>query len=137
MSVIDVEKLLQAVSDEAPCGDNLDQDTVFQELEIAAATDTGESMLDKDADPVPPKWADVAKMAGKLLTRTKDLRVAMHLTRARLNTDGVIGLADGLTLLDVDHTHAAILVTAPRKVELFLFLASTAIFKPSAYGPFH
>ncbi len=99
MSAIDVEKLLQPVSDKAPCGDDLEYDTAFQELERAAATDSGASMLEDGSNPEPPKWPEVAGMAEALLTRTKDLRVAMYLTQARLNTHGVIGLADGVSLM--------------------------------------
>ena len=100
MSAIDVDKLLQPVSDDAPCGEDLEYDTAFEELGRAAATGVGDSMLEKGSDPEPPKWPDVAKIAEELLSRTKDLRVAMHLARARLNTDGVIGLADGIALMD-------------------------------------
>ena len=99
MSAIDVAKLLQPVSDEAPCGDDLEYDTAFQELERAASTDSGESMLEKGSEPEPPKWPEVASMAEALLTRTKDLRAAMYLTNARLNTHGVVGLADGAALI--------------------------------------
>ena len=100
MSAIDLEKLLQPVSDDAPCGQDLEYDTAFQELGKAATTNTGDSMLEDDSAPEPPKWPEVVDIASALLTRTKDLRVAMYLTRARLNTDGVIGLADGVALLD-------------------------------------
>ena len=99
MSAIDVAKLLQPVSDEAACGDDLEYDTAFQELERAASTESGESMLEDGSEPEPPKWPDVASMAEALLTRTKDLRAAMYLTNARLNTHGVVGLADGAALI--------------------------------------
>lgn len=99
MTAIDIEKLLQPVSDEAPCGDDLEYDTAFQELTRAATPVSGESMIDKASDPEPPKWPEVASQAEALLGRTKDLRVAMHLTRARLNTHGVSGLADGVALI--------------------------------------
>ena len=35
-----------------------------------------------------------------MLERTRDLRVAVYLTRALLNTDGLPGFADGLALLE-------------------------------------
>ena len=99
MTAIDVEKLLQPLSDKSPCGDDLEYDTAFQELERAATIDSGAAMLEDDLDPEPPKWPEVAGMAEALLTRTKDLRVGMYLAQARLNTHGVVGLADGVALI--------------------------------------
>lgn len=99
MSAIDVKKLLKPVSDDAPCGEDLEYDAAFQELERAAAPSGGASMLDDDAEAEPPKWKDVGKQAEGLFTRTKDLRAAMYLTQAKLNTDGVTGLADGVVLI--------------------------------------
>jgi type VI secretion system protein ImpA len=46
-----------------------------------------------------PDWDTVGKAAVALLGKTKDLRVALHLTRALLNTDGFAGLRDGLAVL--------------------------------------
>jgi type VI secretion system protein ImpA len=99
MSVIDVEKHLQPVTDESPCGEDMEYETAFQELERAATVEAGGSMLDDDAEPEPPKWPDVAKMAEILLGQTKDLRVTMYLTDARLNTHGVVGLGNGISLI--------------------------------------
>ena len=99
MSTIDVEKLLKPVSEDAPCGEDLEYDAAFQELERAAAPSGGASMLDDDAEAEPPKWKDVAKQAEALFAKTKDLRVAMYLAQARLNIDGVTGLADGVSLI--------------------------------------
>ena len=99
MSAIDVEKLLQPVTDESPCGEDMEYEAPFQELERAATVESGASMLDDDAEPEAPKWSDVASMAETLLGQTKDLRVAMYLTGARLNTHGVVGLANGVSLV--------------------------------------
>jgi len=99
MSTIDIKKLLEPVSEDAPCGEDLEYDAAFQELERAAAPSTGASMLDDGAEAEPPKWKDIAKQAEALFAKTKDLRVAMYLTQARLNIDGVPGLADGANLI--------------------------------------
>jgi type VI secretion system protein ImpA len=53
----------------------------------------------RKAPPESPKWREVATGAEALLGRTKDLRVAMYLTNARLNTHGLPGLADGMALI--------------------------------------
>jgi type VI secretion system protein ImpA len=99
MSAIDVEKLLLPVTDESPCGDDLEYDPAFQELERTASIDASASMVGEESEPEPPNWREVAKQAETLLGQTKDLRAAMYLTKARLDTHGVIGLGDGIGLI--------------------------------------
>jgi type VI secretion system protein ImpA len=101
MSAIDIEKFLQPISDDEPCGPNLEYDSEFLALGRAALPQSDDSMVEgkKKAAPEPPKWRGVASAAETLLGRTKDLRIAMHLTRARLNTHGLPGLADGVALI--------------------------------------
>jgi len=43
-----------------------------------------------------PDWNAIVQHATALLGKTKDLRVAFHLTRALLNRDGFAALRDGL-----------------------------------------
>ena len=100
MSAIDVEKLLQAVSDDSPCGEDLEYDPAFQELERAATPDVGSSMVGDEVAPEPPKWRDVGRLAENVLERSKDLRAVMFLTAARANTHGIKGLADGIALIN-------------------------------------
>lgn len=47
----------------------------------------------------PPNWRSV-RDSDPLFDRTRDLRVAVYLTRAMLNTDGLPGFADGLILVE-------------------------------------
>src|SRR3954463_4657955 len=58
---------------------------------------------DPDADPLVAgirAWREVASQGTDLLIRhSKDLQVAAWLTEAWLRTDGLIGLANGFTLL--------------------------------------
>jgi type VI secretion system protein ImpA len=99
MSAIDVEKLLLPVTDDSPCGDDLEYDPAFQELERTASIDASASMVGDEDEPEPPNWREVAKQAETLLGQTKDLRAAMYLTKARLDTHGVVGLGDGIALI--------------------------------------
>lgn len=46
-----------------------------------------------------PDWRQVVKQASELMAATKDLRVAMHLTRGLLRSSGFQGLAEGLAVL--------------------------------------
>jgi type VI secretion system protein ImpA len=58
-----------------------------------------------------PDWRQVVKQSSALLSSTKDLRVAMHLTRALLRSSGYAGFAQGLAVLHGlvdkfwDHVH--------------------------------
>lgn len=101
MSASDIKKFLQPISGDEPCGPNLEYDSEFLALGRAALPQSDGSMVEgkKKSAPEPPKWREVASAAEALLGRTKDLRIAMHLTRARLNTDGLPGLADGVGLI--------------------------------------
>lgn len=99
MRAIDVDGLLKAVSAEAPCGYNLEYDLLFVEME-AAAQGKPEQQYGSTLIPAEePNWPEVQDKALELLTRTRDLRVAVHLARALLHTRGLSGFSDGLALL--------------------------------------
>jgi len=100
MSKIDIDKLLEPISEDSPCGDDLEYDPDFGELERAAQGKPGHTMGEEEIPPEPPDWSDVFEAAEKLLGRTKDLRVATHLAHASLNLDGLSGLAAGLDLIN-------------------------------------
>lgn len=100
MSVIDVESLLSEITADAPCGEDLEYDSQFVEME-KQSQGTPERQYGNTLIPAePPDWREVSKAALDLLERTRDLRVAVYLTRALLNTDGLSGFADGLALLE-------------------------------------
>ena len=104
---IDVEALLQPVSPDKPCGDDLvdtlDPDYTQVRALIEDAARTGdEGMVDSgEQGGAPPKgdWKGVRDRCIKLLARTKDVRVATCLALAMLQTEGLFGLRDGLRLL--------------------------------------
>jgi type VI secretion system protein ImpA len=100
MSIIDVESLLSEITAEAPCGEDLEYDPQFAEMEKQAQGTPERQYGDTIIPGEPPDWREVGKMALDLLERTRDLRVAAYLTRAQLNTDGLRGFTDGLALLE-------------------------------------
>lgn len=111
MQGFDLEQLLQPISDEAPCGGNLEADAEFGALE-RAATAIPERVAGELTIPAQePDWADVDARARRLFERTKDLRVGLILARSRLKTQGLPGYRDGLTLIERlvsgywDHVH--------------------------------
>lgn len=100
MSIIDVESLLSEITADAPCGEDLEYDPHFAEME-KQAQGTPERQYGQTIIPgEPPDWRGVRQTALDLLKRTHDLRVAAYLTRSLLNTEGLSGFVDGLALME-------------------------------------
>ena len=91
--------LLQDISPEQPCGPNLEYDPVFLELEQAILGKPEVQYGDVITPAVPPEWKTVNKLALELLGRSRDLRITSPLLRAALALRGIVGLADGLQLV--------------------------------------
>jgi len=99
MSVIDTEELLSEITADAPCGEDLEYDPAFAEME-KLAQETPERQYGETIIPAePPDWRGVKQTALNLRERTRDLRVAVYLTRALLHADGLAGFAEGLGLV--------------------------------------
>lgn len=99
MTTIDIGSLLSPVSAEAPCGEDLAYDSAFLELAQAAQTTKADRMVAGDTATAETDWRAVRKQAAELFSRTKDLRVAIVLTRGLVNTAGIGGLAEGIDCL--------------------------------------
>jgi len=99
MSVIDIDSLLSAISDDAPCGEDLAYDPAYVELEGMAQGKPEHVMGDEVIPGEEPNWRQVKDRCLELMPRTKDLRVTMYLTVALLKTHNLPGLRDGLELL--------------------------------------
>ncbi len=80
----------------SPCGEDLEYDDEFREMEKAAA---GRPPSQFEVNGVPPDWRSVLNQAGALFERTRDLRVAIYWSRARLRTEGATTLGEGLRLV--------------------------------------
>jgi len=99
MSVLATESLLQAVSAQRPAGEDLEYDPDFLAL-AAAATGTPERRMgDSVVAAQEPDWRLVLESATALLGRSKDLRLAVLVTRAMLGLEGLRGLQAGLDLI--------------------------------------
>ncbi|MFL6674160.1 MAG: type VI secretion system protein TssA [Massilia sp.] len=111
MRIVDIDSLLQELDPASPCGPNLEYDPAFLELEQAAAGKPEVQYGDTITPAVAPEWKQVRKLASGLLERSRDLRVAVPLTRALLALEGVPGFADGVELMQRllaerwDHLH--------------------------------
>ena len=101
MNVIDFDPLLAEITPEYPSGEkDLEYDPAFIELEEkikgTPEVEIGGKIVQEAKE---PNWAEIQSAAGDLLTRTHDLRVAICLIRALVHTEGLMGLRDGLKLL--------------------------------------
>lgn len=99
MAVIDVQALLQPVAEDQPAGPDLEDDADFHALELAAAGSPERRMGDSIVPAEEPDWRAALKLASELLARSKNLRIAVTLTRSLLATRGLPGLAAGLEVL--------------------------------------
>jgi type VI secretion system protein ImpA len=99
MSDINVEELLQEISTEAPCGEDLEYDLAYGDMERAAEGTPEQQFGDTIVPAEDPDWRDLKRKASALLPRTKDLRVVIYLARAVIHIDGLPGFRDCIALL--------------------------------------
>jgi type VI secretion system protein ImpA len=98
--MIGLDALLAQTEVEPPCGPSLEYDPQFQELERAVQGKPEQVLGDHKVPAVPADWMDVRDRASALLTRSKDLRLAVWLTRALVHLEHIPGLAAGLALIE-------------------------------------
>ena len=96
---MDLQVLLAPISPSLPCGPNLEYDPEFTALEQASQGKPERQIGQVVIQAEEPDWLDVRQRAELLFSRTKDLRVAVLLLRALAHSEGMVGLATGLTLL--------------------------------------
>ncbi|NOQ13551.1 MAG: type VI secretion system protein TssA [Methyloprofundus sp.] len=96
---IDLEVYLTEIEPDNVCGDDLEYDPEFiafiSEVQGKEEQAMGNSVIEAE----PPNWREIKKQAEKLLTRTRDLRIFVNYLRALTEMQGILGLADGLSLL--------------------------------------
>jgi type VI secretion system protein ImpA len=96
---IDIDKFMQPISEEAPCGEDISYDLGFMEMERLAAGTAAKEMGDQVVEGEEPDWKEVRKLALGLMEKSKNLRVMLYLTLASMQLDGLSGLRDGLVLM--------------------------------------
>lgn len=97
---MDVPLLLAAVSANSPCGDDLEYDADFLQLERDAQGKPERTMGDSVHPAEPPQWRQIEQSSITLLQRSKDLRITHFLLQSALALDGFAGLANALTLIN-------------------------------------
>jgi type VI secretion system protein ImpA len=96
---LDLGLFLEDISTESPCGEDLEYDPEFGEMERAAQGKPEQQLGDTLVPAEEADWPSVKAKAISLFDRTKDLRVAVYLTQSLLHTEGLLGLRDGLSLI--------------------------------------
>ncbi|PRA32072.1 type VI secretion system protein TssA [Pseudomonas poae] len=97
---MDVPLLLAAVSATSPCGEDMEYDADFLQLERAAKGQPERSMGDSILPAEPPEWRSIQQQSLDLLQRSKDLRITHFLLQSSLALQGVAGLAEVLSLIN-------------------------------------
>lgn len=85
--MINLEELLEPISDEAECGPNLEYDPRFQALE---------ALVDQEGE---IEWRDVLSSAEELCAESRDLRIGIQLARATLAVEGFVAFGNVMAVL--------------------------------------
>lgn len=93
----DFDMLTSPIRPDAPCGDDLEYDPAFTELERLSRGGGAERAVGPDVPEEGPDWRAIRAKAVVLFERTKDLRVAIVWTKSLLHTEGLSGLSAGLS----------------------------------------
>jgi type VI secretion system protein ImpA len=99
MPDFDVESLLSTLAGDAPCGADLEYDPAFLALQDAGAGRPEQQYGDTVIAAEEPDWQAVHTAALQLAARTRDLRLAVWLTRSGARIDGWPGALRGLQLV--------------------------------------
>lgn len=99
MSDVDIEALLTPLDAAAPCGADLEYDESFRAMEEALRGKPEQQYGDTVIAAEGSDWRRVMSLALALGARSRDLRVAVNLLRARLHLEGLQACGSGLALI--------------------------------------
>ncbi len=91
--------MAEPIAPDQPSGENLEYDPAFLDLERIAQGKPEQQVGDTVVAAEEPDWRAVHDQALALFDRTRDLRVAVHLARALIRTDGLAGFGAALHLI--------------------------------------
>ncbi|WP_387466994.1 type VI secretion system protein TssA [Photorhabdus sp. RM323S] len=97
---MDIAPLLNPVSQEHPCGEDLEYSAEFIHLIQLAQGKAEQQFGDFIIPTQEPDWLQIEKNALALLTRSKDLHIIILLIQAWCRQHGLAGYAQGLMLLE-------------------------------------
>jgi len=99
LDITEIDKFLQPLSEDNPCGEDLEYDPAFMEVETELEGKAERQMGDSIIEAEEPDWKKVYKDSASLLERTYDIRVLIFMIRAGIRLEGFSAFADGLTIL--------------------------------------
>ncbi|MEO1616526.1 MAG: type VI secretion system protein TssA [Planctomycetota bacterium] len=99
MESAEIEALLAPLTEEGPCGPDLEYDADFGEMERACQGKPEQQYGDTIVAAEEPEWKDVKKRAEALMQRTRDMRVAVVWARASLHEVGITGFENAIRVL--------------------------------------
>jgi len=100
--ILDIDALLQPISEDAPSGVNVKALGVYDEVKALRTTESADSMVGtlRAGEYKTAQWGKVVTLCVKELgTRTKDLQLAVWLAEALTRVHGTAGMARGLEFL--------------------------------------
>lgn len=97
---LSTKELSEPVSEDQPCGEDLEYDAAFQQMESLLQTKSEQEFGDTVIPGTGPDWKGVGKQAEELLKRTRDLRALSYAAIAQLHTSGLASFKDGLVALN-------------------------------------
>lgn len=97
--MVDFESILAPVSATEPAGADLGYDLAFGTLERTAQGKPAQQIGDTVSPGTEPDWKAVQQQSIALLAKTRDLRIAVYLTKALVRTSGWAGFGQGLTVI--------------------------------------
>jgi type VI secretion system protein ImpA len=100
MATLAAGAMLAEISDANPCGDDLEYDSEFLELEQVVHGKPDVQYGETVVAATPPDWKIAETLSLGLLAKSRDLRIAVHLSRALLNREGFSGFAESLALIE-------------------------------------
>lgn len=99
MSSLDIEKLLLPISEETPCGEDLEYDPAVMDIEKELEGKSEQQMGDSVIEAEEPDWKKIYSDSTELLERTHDIRVLMFMIRGGMRTQGFSVFSDVFSLL--------------------------------------
>ena len=97
---MDIEKLLEPISGDEPCGEDIEYDQDFIDLRTEVEGQPESQVGDEVIEAEEGDWSKVREQSIELLGRSKNLEVALYFCVAALEKDGIKGFCEGLKLID-------------------------------------
>ncbi len=97
---LSADDLVQPISEDLPCGEDLEYDPAFQQMETMMEATDEQEFGDTVIEGSGPDWKGVSEQVDELLQRTRDMRVLTYGALADLHLTGLGAFRDSLQALN-------------------------------------